>query len=195
MGTTDGAGTGTEGTGSTGTEGTEGTEGKGGTGSTGTEGKGGTELGEGGVRALNAERQARAQAEREAAAAKAELEKLKERHKTAEEKAIDAAKAEGRAEALATATARIVKSEIRAAAAGKFHDAEDAIAGLGDLTRFVNKDGEPDGKAISSAIEELGKAKPWLLATSGKAGPLRGGGAKPSTGQTMNDLIRGKARG
>ena len=64
---------------------------------------------------------------------------------------------------------------------------------LGDLDRFIVK-GEVDSKAITSAIDELVKAKPYLAA-AGKARPLPGGGATQSSGTSFNDTIRRKIRG
>ena len=123
----------------------------------------------------------------------AELADLKAKHQTDAEKAIDAAKKEGRTEALAEANGRIVKSEIRAAAAGKVSDPEDAVTLLGDRGRFVVK-GEVDTKAITSAIDELVKAKPYLaVSVQGRTKPLPGGGATPSTGVSINDAIRRQA--
>ena len=123
----------------------------------------------------------------------ADLAEMKAKHQTAEEKAIDAAKKEGAAEATTAANRRIVKSEIRAASAGKVSDPEDAAALLGDLDRFIVK-GEVDSKAISAAIDDLVKSKPYL-APAGRARPLPGGGVSQSTGTSMNDDIRRRIRG
>lgn len=120
-----------------------------------------------------------------------ERDALKARSQTDAEKAIDAAKKEGATEATTAANKRIVRSEIRAAAGGKVSDPEDAAALLGDLDRFIVK-GEVDSKAISAAIDELVKAKPYL-APAGKAKPLPGGGANQSSGFSINDDIRARA--
>lgn len=122
-----------------------------------------------------------------------ELADLKAKHQSSEEKAIDSARNEGRSEALASVNGRIVKSEIRAAAAGKVTNPEDAEALLGDLSRFIVKD-EVDTKAISTAIDELVKLKPYLAAiVTGKPKPLAGGGKTPSSGVSINDVIRQQA--
>jgi len=74
------------------------------------------------------------------------------------------------AEAAATvkANARIVRSEVRAAAAGKLADPKDALTFL-DLSQFeVNEDGEIDAEEISDAIDELIKSKPYLAAATAK---------------------------
>lgn len=150
-------------------------------------------LGEAGLKALRAERARADEAERKRLAAEAERDELRSKNQTAEEKAIEAAKKAGREEATLEANRRIARSEIRAAAGGKLQDAEDAASFLGDLDRFIVK-GEVDSKAITSAIDELVKAKPYLAA-AGKGRPLPGGGATQSSGTSFNDTIRRKIRG
>lgn len=150
-------------------------------------------LGEAGLRALRAERSRAETAERARLAAEAERDQLRAQHQTAEEKAIETAKKAGRDEANLEANRRITRSEIKAAAGSKLQDPEDAAAMLGDLDRFIVK-GEVDSKAITSAIDELVKAKPYLAA-AGKARPLPGGGATQSSGTSFNDTIRRKIRG
>lgn len=145
-------------------------------------------LGEAGMKALRAERARADKAERERDAAATERDDLKKKTQTVEEKALDEAKKSGRDEATQEANRRIVKSEIRAAAGAKVSDPEDAAALLGDLDRFIVK-GEVDTKAISSAIDDLVKAKPYL-APSGKARPLPGGAATANSGTSFNDEIR-----
>ena len=127
-------------------------------------------LGESGLRALQREREAAAEARREADAAKAELETLRAAQMTDTDKALAAAKAEGAAEVSAKFAARVLLSEIRVAAAGKLADPNDAVRLL-DLTKFtVTDDGTVDTTAITSAIDELVIAKPYLAA--GKSPPL-----------------------
>jgi len=67
-------------------------------------------------------------------------------------------------EALDAANARILKAEVRAAAAGKLADPADALQFL-DLTKLeVGEDGEVDSKGVAAAIDELVKNKPYLAA-------------------------------
>jgi len=69
--------------------------------------------------------------------------------------------------ALAKANQRILKAEIRAAAAGKLADPADALRYL-DLSDFeVGPDGEVDASAMNEAIEALVKSKPYLAAQGG----------------------------
>lgn len=153
------------------------------------------ELGEAGLKALRAERARAEKAERDLATLTAERDDLKSKTQTDSEKAIDAARKEGRAEAELTANRRIVRSEIRAIAGGKVSDPEDAAALLGDLDRFITAKGDVDLKAISSAIDELVRQKPYLTANGGRTRALPGGGATQSSGSSINDAIRQKIRG
>jgi len=121
---------------------------------------------------LAAERRARVAAEREAA-------KLRDEHATDADKALAAARDEGRREALGQISARMVDAEVRAAAAGRLADPADA-ARLLDVATFVDDDtGEIDRAGIGAAIDELIEAKPYL-----KAGePARNGHPPPAAPQ------------
>lgn len=84
------------------------------------------------------------------------------------------------------ANARIVRSEIRAAAAGKLTNPRDALAFL-DLTKFdVDEDGQVDETEIADAIEDLLKERPYLGVAAKAAEPrFQGsgdGGARKGTG-------------
>ncbi|MFJ8109982.1 hypothetical protein [Streptomyces sp. NPDC096132] len=64
--------------------------------------------------------------------------------------------------ATAKANGRIVRSEIRAAAAGKLANPRDALAFL-DVSQFeVDEDGQVDEDEIAEAIEDLLKERPYL---------------------------------
>lgn len=145
----------------------------------GTDGDG---LGEAGKRALDQERRARRAAEKE-------LEKLRSAAMSDQEKAIAAAKTAAMAEATRAAGPRLVRAELRAAAAEAGLPA-DALAGFleyADLNRFLTEDGEPDGKAITAAVKRLGGNAAGGASYDGGA---RGGAAKPLD---MSTLIRQKA--
>lgn len=167
----------------------------GGNGATPTTGKPDEPLGPEGMSALTKERDANAQLRAELARAHKERDDLKSKHQTAEEKALEEAEKRGQEKAALEANRRVVRSEARVAATGKVADIDDAITLLGDLDQFIGKDGEVNEKAISKAIEDLVKRKPYLAAPGGKATPLPGGSATQTSGTTMNDAIRDAARG
>lgn len=80
----------------------------------------------------------------------------------------DAIKAEATREANTAANGRILKAEVRAAAAGKLADPADAYRFL-DLTKFeVDDDGNVDEDDIADAIDDLVKKKPYLAVQDGK---------------------------
>lgn len=102
----------------------------------------------------------------------------------------DALKAEGRKQALAEANARIVRAEIKAAAAGKLADPTDAVAFIDASEIDVDDDGNVDEDAIADAIADLLKKKPHLAVQDGKRfkGSADGGARKGST-KSIDDQI------
>lgn len=150
-------------------------------------------LGDAGKKAITEERKARATAERDAKAARDELDQLKKTYQTDQEKALDAAKTEGRNEALSTANQRIVRAEVKAVASGKTID-PDAVVALLDLSQFkVDDNGDVDAKAISSAIDELLKEKPYLTGKA-KAADLKQGARGATSEIDPDQFIRDMAR-
>lgn len=139
-------------------------------------------LGEAGKKALDAEREARKTAEarardfeadaKRAKSLESELAKLREGQLSEQEKAIKAARDEASAEADKRWSDRIVRAEVRAAAAGKVVDV-DTVVRLLDLSAIPMKDGEVDGVALAKAIDDLLEAKTFLRP------PDPGSGAKP----------------
>jgi hypothetical protein len=128
----------------------------------GDEGK----LGESGKAALEQERKARREADRarrEAERARRDLEtQLKEfqdREKTDAEKAV--ARAEGAEQRVAGLLQRAVRAEVRALAAAKFEDSEDAIAFL-NLASYADDEGEIDAEQIKADLADLLERKPHL---------------------------------
>ncbi len=152
------------------------------------------DLGDSGKRALEAERKAARAAERKAKELERRLAELEAANQTESEKAIAAARAEGRTEALSTANARIVAAEIKSAASGVLANPDLAVR-LIDASEFeVDEDGNPDTKAIKAEVQRLVKDEPYLAAGA-KPAPLPGGGATPSQGSTMDDALRAAVRG
>lgn len=137
-------------------------------------------LGPAGERALAAERQFRADAEARAKAAEDERDALKAAGQTDQEKAVAAARAEG----FATANTKLVRAEVKAAAANAgFHDPVDAAVQLADqLAKVpVTKDGDVDEAKVKELIAGLATAKPYLLKAPGATppAPLPGQGNHP----------------
>lgn len=119
-----------------------------------------------------------------------ELKKKAAAAMTDQERLVSEAEQRGRSAALSAAGTRLAKAELRAAAAGKV--APEALAGFleyADLARFVGEDGEPDEKAIASAIKKMSSTGPSAGATN------YDGGARPAPGRpnNMNDLVRRQA--
>lgn len=135
------------------------------------------DLGEAGRRALAEERRARKVAERE-------LANLRKAAMSDQERAVAEAKAAGAIEAARNTAPRLVRAELRAAAA-EAGLGRDALAGFleyADLSRFVTDEGEVDDKAVTAAIKKLGGGRPADF----------DGGARTSaaTPTDMNSLIR-----
>lgn len=93
-----------------------------------------------------------------------EYDQFKESSKTEQQKAIDAAKAEGAQEVTGKFTKRIVNAEIKATAATLgFSDPGDAIALFGDISTVKIEDDGPDAEAIKTRLTEIATSKPYLL--------------------------------
>ena len=74
-------------------------------------------------------------------------------------------------QAMARVNERLVKAEVKAAAAGKLADPADAHRFL-DLTQFeVDDDGNVDADEVAEAIDELLQSKPYLAAQGGSTKP------------------------
>ena len=107
----------------------------------------------------------------------------------------DAIRRDAEREATSKANQRILRSEVKAAAAGKLADPHDALTLL-DLDKFeVGDDGEIDEEEIADAIDDLLKKKPYLAAQGkrfqGEAdGGTRNGGQEKSEQLTRDDLKR-----
>lgn len=117
---------------------------------------------EGAKKALQAERAARRAAEKRAKELEAQI-ALKD--KPAEEQALETARAEARAEATAQANQRIVRAEVKAAAAGRVKNPDLALK-LVTLSEIdVGDDGEVDSDAVTAAIDALLTDYPELAAS------------------------------
>lgn len=118
-----------------------------------------------------------------------ELEALRAPESTGTTDQPDAAEIKRQAtrDANAKANARILRSEIKAAATGKLADPSDALALL-DLSAFeVDANGDVDADEISEAIEDLLTRKPHLAATTRPRfqGTGDGGAARKASGPSQ----------
>ena len=150
----------------------------------GSEPEGADKLGDAGKKALDRMKAERAAAKKEAADAKRaaaeaqrKVQEYEDRDKSDLDKATDRAdKAEARAKA---ATARAVKAEVKALATD-FADPTDTEM-LGDLSRYVDDDGEIDTEAIESDLTALLERKPHLRKAAVE--PEKKKAPKPDPGQ------------
>ena len=151
-------------------------------------------LGDAGKKALDAMKAERNAAKAEAKAVADELAALKAaaEGKQVEFEAEKKAR-EVEAGALAKANERILKAEVRAAAAAKLADPADALRFL-DLSVFeVGTDGDVDGAAVAAAIDDLIKNKPYLAAQGKRFEGGADGGARNESAPaqlTRADLAR-----
>lgn len=148
-----------------------------------TDDEGADSLGEPGKKALDrmkAERNEAKKASRERDAEIAELKRqIAAKDKTPEENELEQARAEARAEAMSTANERVLRSEVKSAAAGKLRNPADALKLL-SLTDFdVNEDGDVDTDQIQEAISDLLEEKPYLAAQGSNGSFDSGRGKQP----------------
>ncbi len=138
-------------------------------------------LGPPGEKALAAEKDKRRAESAKRRELEAELASLKAAASADTEKAdLEAIKAQAVREANAAAAQRILRSEIKAAAAGKLADPADAYKFL-DLADFeVNENGDVDTAEIADAITGLLTSKPYLKAAQSGPGSADGGVRKGS---------------
>ena len=120
-------------------------------------------LGPAGEKALQAEKEKRRKAAQELRDAKAEIERLRNGGDEAAQKATEVEKA-----AIAKANTKILRAEVKAAAAGKLANPALAVKLL-DLSKFeVDDNGDVDQGEIADAISELLREEPYLAAETPK---------------------------
>lgn len=125
-----------------------------------------------------------------------QLDRLEEERKTELERAVDGAKQEAdkaaRDERDGYWRDRLLRSEVKAAAAGKLNDPMDAVTLL-DLSKFeLDADGKVDEKTVAKAIEDLVAAKPYLAANGTQRRPdFDAGPRTPANGgEDFNSTLR-----
>jgi hypothetical protein len=127
-------------------------------------------LGEAGKQTLVKVRKLQADAEARATAAEEELAQLKTAGQTEQEKAVAAARAEG----VNAANTRLVRAEVKAAAAAAgFHDPGDAAVQLHEQLAKVSitKDGDVDEAKVKELVAGLATTKPYLVKAPGATPP------------------------
>lgn len=127
-------------------------------------------LGDAGKQTLVKVRTLLKEAEARAEAAEKERDELKTAGQTEQEKAVAAARAEG----ISAANQRLVRAEVKAAAAAAgFHDPADAAVQLhGELAKVaISKDGDVDEAKVKELVASLATSKPYLVKTAGATPP------------------------
>lgn len=147
-------------------------------------------LGDPGKKALDAMKAERNAARAEAKARADEIAQLRAKIEGREaEYAAEQATRATEAQALAKANERIVRAEIRAAAAGKLADPADALRYLDPSTFEVGDDGDTDTAAIAAAVDDLIGKKPYLAAQGRRFQGGGDGGARKETAPNLDDQI------
>lgn len=141
-------------------------------------------------KALAAERKARRDAERERNSLK---QQLADKDKPADELAIEQARREAEQAVLEKANARIVRSELKAAAAGKVKR-PDLLIKITDLSAIeVDENGDPDADALNDAITAFLEEYPEMSVEARSPGSAdqgsQGRQAKPRQ-LTRDDLTK-----
>jgi flagellar biosynthesis GTPase FlhF len=114
------------------------------------------QVGDAGKKAIEEERKARREAEKQLKALNAELEQFRQQSMTDAEKAIEAARQEARAQALAEVGSKVAAAEIRAAASGRLEaDQLDLLLENLNVSRFIGEDGEVDREAVSRFVDGI----------------------------------------
>lgn len=130
---------------------------------------------------------------------KSELDTFKTASQTDLEREVNKARETTKAEVLTQANARLVAAEVRAAAAELgFRDPTDALAHLtaaGTLADVgVADDGAVDGAAVKAALDDLAKAKAYLLKDSGPQTPPPAAAGIGAAGQANPQVAPGLGR-
>lgn len=121
-----------------------------------------------------------------------EYETWKQSQLTEQEKAVQAARDEGAAEATTTLGRKLVAAEVKVqATALGFHDPSDAIAYFGE--DLPMKDGDADSDAIKKKLGELATVKPYLVKSHQTPGPARKPKLPAGTKQDTTQDGKGRA--
>lgn len=92
--------------------------------------------------------------EQQAKANLKELDQLKAKSMTDQERAVEAAKIEGRGEALREVGGKLAEAAIRVAAASRSVDVDALLEGV-DASKFLDENGDPNTKAITAWVDRV----------------------------------------
>jgi len=171
--------------------------------------KTGSDLGDAGKQAIDRMKAELAEAKKELSAFRAAsgdkrgLDRIEQERKELEELRALKAKSEGREaeyqaaqvaqrakdEALAAANERILKAEVRAAAAAKLADPADALRFLNMSDFEVGADGEVNSSQVAKAIDDLIASKPYLAAQGRRFPGSADGGPRKESDVSIDDQI------
>jgi hypothetical protein len=147
-------------------------------------------LGEAGKKALESERTARKEADKKVADLEAEVSRLRRSNAANKGTDVEAITKEITERVTADSNARLIRAEVKAAAASRLADPGDAPRFIDLTTLKVNDDGEVDAKAITKAIDKLLEAKPYLASKAQPWGDVGGGQHMPPSDDVGPGLDR-----
>lgn len=113
-----------------------------------------------------------------------ELDAFKAQTMTDHEKAVEAARNEGRDETRRTLATRLVDSEVRVAATGRNVDVDALLEGL-DRARFMDDNGEPKTDEIRAWMDRVAPVVPDEEPPPAKGRVDLGQGVRPSKDSTL----------
>lgn len=120
-------------------------------------------------KALSRKNEERAKANAEA---QTELERIRNESLPEAEKAVEAAKAEGRKQALIEVAERLVDAEFRVAAQGRNINVASLVEGI-DRSRFISEDGEVDAEKVKAFIDGLSPKQKADLGQGNRGTPAK----------------------
>lgn len=162
-----------------------------GDGDSGDDPEGADQLRDEGKKALDRMKAERNEAKRSSRAKDAKIAELERqlasKDKSPEEKQREEERQKHEAEVIAKANARVVRSEIRAAAAGKLKNPALALKLLDPSDFDVDDNGDVDTDQIQEAISELLDDNPYLAAQGGTGSFDSGRGKQPAKKKLSKD--------
>lgn len=123
----------------------------------------------------------------------AQYDALADASRTEQERAVETARAEGKAAGLQEAAPRLVRAEFRHAAKGRITDAaRDAFLEDLDFSKYLTDKGEVDEAKVAARIDAIAPKEPTRPTVQLGQGRTASG-AKPSVAQVMADRAQARA--